>query len=214
VTLTNGTTTVAANDNWAGAATVVSAGAAAGAFPFSSTTSRDAALANSSAPGAYNLLVTSADATSGQVLAEIYDTSATVTATTPRLVNLSTRTDVTAAGGPLIVGFTVAGDAALSVLVRAAGPALAAFGVTGALGDPQLVLYRGSTVVASNDNWSVAGNVTAVAAAAAQAGAFALASGSRDAALLASLPPGGYTVQVTGVANAAGNVLVEVYEVK
>ncbi len=36
---------------------------------------------------------------------------------------------------------------------------------------------------------------------------------SRDAALLTTLPPGGYSVQVTGVNNTTGAALVEVYEV-
>jgi len=42
---------------------------------------------------------------------------------------------------------------------------------------------------------------------------FALLAGSRDAALLLELPPGSYTVQVSGVNGATGIALVEVYEV-
>jgi len=42
--------------------------------------------------------------------------------------------------------------------------------------------------------------------------AFALPAGSRDAAAVVRLPPGGYTVQATGVGNTTGNVLVEVYD--
>ncbi len=44
-------------------------------------------------------------------------------------------------------------------------------------------------------------------------GAFGLKDGSRDAVLLLDLPPGSYTVQVAGVADATGVALVEVYEV-
>ncbi|MCX6951574.1 MAG: hypothetical protein NTV51_05230, partial [Verrucomicrobia bacterium] len=51
----------------------------------------------------------------------------------------------------------------------------------------------------------------AISAAAAQAGAFAFAPGSADAALLVTLPPGGYTAVVRG-ATSAGSVLVEAYE--
>jgi hypothetical protein len=44
-------------------------------------------------------------------------------------------------------------------------------------------------------------------------GAFALATQSRDAAVLATLPPGSYTVQVSGASGGTGVALVEVYEV-
>ena len=44
-------------------------------------------------------------------------------------------------------------------------------------------------------------------------GAFALANGSKDAALLRMLPPGAYTVMLTGVGNTTGIGLVEVYDV-
>jgi hypothetical protein len=38
-------------------------------------------------------------------------------------------------------------------------------------------------------------------------------AGSRDAALVTTLQPGGYTAQVSGVGNTTGIALVEVYEV-
>jgi hypothetical protein len=45
-------------------------------------------------------------------------------------------------------------------------------------------------------------------------GAFALTGPtSLDAALVVSLPPGGYTAQVSGVGNTTGVALIEVYEV-
>jgi hypothetical protein len=43
--------------------------------------------------------------------------------------------------------------------------------------------------------------------------AFALGAGSQDGALVLTLPPGAYTAQVSGVGNATGVGLVEVYEV-
>ena len=43
-------------------------------------------------------------------------------------------------------------------------------------------------------------------------GAFAWPRGSKDAALLVTLPPGSYTVVVRGVGNTAGVALVEVYD--
>jgi hypothetical protein len=44
-------------------------------------------------------------------------------------------------------------------------------------------------------------------------GAFALGVASRDAAALLTLSAGSYTVQVSGVGNATGIALLEIYEV-
>ncbi len=125
------------------------------------------------------------------------------------LVNLSTRAAVTA-DAPLISGFVIAPGTDRTVLIRAAGPALAAFGVTGTLADPVLTLYRDGTAVASNDNWLATDAATIAAA-----GAFAFSTDSKDAALVTTLAPGAYTAQVAGnlsSANAAGLVLLEVYD--
>jgi len=46
----------------------------------------------------------------------------------------------------------------------------------------------------------------------AAAGPFALAPDSRDAAVAVTLPPGGYTVEVTGVGDTTGTALVEIYD--
>ena len=52
----------------------------------------------------------------------------------------------------------------------------------------------------------------ALAGAFAAAGAFPLDPGSEDAALIVTLPPGGYTVAVSGTGGAAGNALLEIYD--
>ncbi|MBM4012109.1 MAG: hypothetical protein FJ286_12145 [Planctomycetes bacterium] len=143
----------------------------------------------------------------GLVLAEVYDATpdAAYTANTPRLVNLSLLKD--SAGG-ITAGFVVAGGGEKRILARAVGPGLSAFGFVGAAGDPKLTLYAGDREIGANDNW---GGGAELVAAFSQAGAFGLAPNSRDAALLASLPMGGYTVRVeTG--GSTGTVLVEVYE--
>ena len=97
------------------------------------------------------------------------------------------------------------------MLIRGIGPTLAALGVGGALADPRLDLFNGSSVkLQENDDW---GGSAALAGAFASAGAFPLAAGSKDAALLVTLEPGTYSVQVSGVAGTAGAALVEIYEV-
>ena len=97
------------------------------------------------------------------------------------------------------------------MLFRSVGPGLAQFGVTGTLTNPALAVYRGSAVVADNDDW---GGGEDLAAAFRSVGAFALASpASRDAALLVTLQPGSYTAQLSGVGGTTGVALIEIYEV-
>lgn len=200
-----------ANDDWAGSPYTAATAARLGAFPFPTSDVRDAAFAPMLAPGAYTVHVTGAGGTSGIALAEIYDATNAqeFAASRPRLLNLSVQTGVTP-DSPVIVGFVLGGNRPRQMLVRAIGPALAVFGVQGALSDPQLALRNGDTLVASNDDW--AGD-TGVRNAATASGAFALSSTtSKDAALVTTLAPGSYTAQVTGAASASGLVLVEVYE--
>jgi hypothetical protein len=45
-----------------------------------------------------------------------------------------------------------------------------------------------------------------------QAGAFSLAAGSADSAMVLTLPPGAYTAEVSGADGGAGIALVEIYE--
>ena len=56
-----------------------------------------------------------------------------------------------AAGTP-ISGFVVAGAGAKPMLVRAVGPALGGFEVTGMLADPRRVRMADATMIAENDN--------------------------------------------------------------
>ena len=98
------------------------------------------------------------------------------------------------------------------LLIRGAGPALAQFGLSGVLARPQLTLYSGATVVVRNAGWSTSTDAAAIAEAAKSVGAFALAAGSLDAALIVNLAPGAYTAQVLGADGSTGVALVEVYE--
>ena len=124
-----------------------------------------------------------------------------------RLSNLSIRAN---GGGnePLVTGFTIGPGPDKTVLIRAVGPALGAFGVSAPLADPKLELYRAGTKIAENDNFNPSDAATF-----ASVGAFQLAAGSKDAALIAKLAPGSYTAQVSAVDGNRGVTLVEVYEV-
>ena len=130
--------------------------------------------------------------------------------TPSHLTNVSARGYSGGAGQLLIIGLVVGGSGTESALIRAVGPTLANFGVTGLLADPQLSLFdSGQALIASNDNW---GGTGVLATAFAQNGAFALPPTSLDAALLATLQPGSYTAQVTGANGGTGVVLLEAYD--
>lgn len=119
------------------------------------------------------------------------------------LANLSVRTTLGAAQ-TLTLGAVVSGGAK-TMLIRAAGPALTAFGL-GGMSDPKLELFVGgaTTATATNDDWpaSLSGTFASV-------GAFGFAAGSKDAALSQSLA-GSFTVRASGT--GAGVILVEAYD--
>ncbi|MBL9206613.1 MAG: immunoglobulin domain-containing protein, partial [Opitutaceae bacterium] len=128
-----------------------------------------------------------------------------------RLVNISTRGQV-AAGNPMISGFVVTGPVPKKILLRAAGPALAAFGVSGVLPAPTLTLFDGAQrPIATNSGWGTQVDVPAIADAATRVGAFPFVSNSGDSAMLVTLSPGAYTAQVTTHA-ADGVSLIEAYD--
>lgn len=191
---------VAENAGWQADVQAGAASARVGAFPFAAG-SADAALVRT-LEGGHTVQVSGASG--GTVLVEGYDAGS---GSVPRFVNLSARNRVGTGADILIAGFYLRG-VAQRLLVRAVGPGLAGFGVTGVLSDPRLeILDAAGAKVAENDNWD-----PGLAAIFAERGAFALTAGSRDAAVVVTLPGGGFTVQISGVASGTGEALVEIYE--
>lgn len=124
------------------------------------------------------------------------------------LYNLASRATI-AGSGLTTSGFSVSGSGNKSVLIRASGPALAAFGVADGIARPRLRLFNAvGAVVLENAGWA---NNSDVAATAARLGAFAYTAGSVDAAVVVSLAPGNYSVQVGDDAARGGSVLTEIY---
>jgi len=190
------------------AAQIRAAAVAVGAFALPEG-SHDSALLATVGTGAYTVHVTDRASGGGSALLELYETSSDGGG---RIANLSFRGNV--ARGPLLVGFVVAGQLPARLLVRAVGPTLAQFGVSGSLARPQLVLRSQAAALHSNAGWSTAANAVEIASAAAAQGAFALPNGSGDAALFVTLPPGAYTAEVddaTGGSALTGEALVEIY---
>jgi probable HAF family extracellular repeat protein len=202
----------AANDNWGSApdpAAIAAAAARVWAFPFASG-SKDAALLAPTAPGPYTAHVTASSGdvgASGIALAEIYN--AATSADAARLINGSARVRVGTGDEIGIVGFVLAGENPCKVLIRAVGPTLAQFGVSGVLADPVLWLHRSGAAVMGNDNWGTAAGFPLMANTAAAIEAFPLPDGSKDAALLLQLEPGTYTAHVSGADGDTGVALIE-----
>ena len=126
-----------------------------------------------------------------------------------RLVNLSSRSALPGSQ-VLIGGFVISGTGTKPVLLRAVGPGLGSFGVSGYMATPTLELISSSgTLIDQNTGW---GGSSALSAAFAQVGAFALSPTSTDSALLENLSPGSYTVHVYDPTATGGIVLAEIYD--
>ncbi len=206
------------NDGWQAAPAISAAAGAVGAFSWGTTSSHDAALDVTEPTGTYTAQIAGQSGDTGDALLEIYDASPSGSFTTggTRLTNLSARVDVGTGGNVLFAGFVIGGNSALTVLIRASGPAIAAapFDVPGTLPDPELKLQNPSTgaVLALNTAW---GGDTEIVNTSATVGAFGWSvPSSHDSALLITLPPGSYTAAASGESGDAGVAIVEVYEVE
>jgi hypothetical protein len=144
-----------------------------------------------------------------------------------RLANISTRGRVLTGNDIMIGGFIISGMAPKQVLVRCFGPTLSSFGVPNPLADPTCTLYSGGTPIVTNDNYQTpvtSCNSPAVSCGAPQeiidtgkSACEGYAPGNPncglDAALLVTLPPGNYTVHLSGVNHGTGVGLVGVDEI-
>lgn len=127
-----------------------------------------------------------------------------------KLANISTRgfvsTDDNVMIAGLIVGTANAQD--ITVLVRALGPTLGAFGVTNFLADPTVDLMNSNgTVIRSNSSWKSSQQAEIEAAQLAPAH-------DEEAALVQPLAPGSYTAIVRGGNHTTGVGLVEAYNIQ
>lgn len=123
------------------------------------------------------------------------------------LLNISTRGFVQNGSNPLIAGFVVGGTGPVgtSILIRALGPSLSAFGVTNPIPDPVVELRDASgTLLASNNNWrdTQQGAIT---------GTTLQPPDSRESAILTTLKGGAFTAIVGSATGESGTAVVEVY---
>jgi phospholipase/lecithinase/hemolysin len=127
-------------------------------------------------------------------------------APTGRALNVATRVRVGSGDNVGIGGFIVSGSEPKRVILRGIGPSLAAQNVPGPLIDPVIELFdASSTSLGTNDNWRQNQQVEIIASGLAP-------TNEAESALIATLPPGDYTVVLSGKNGGVGVGLVEIYD--
>jgi|TARA_B110000037_G_scaffold81894_1_gene97500 cyclophilin family peptidyl-prolyl cis-trans isomerase len=178
--------------------------------------SADAVIAGSFPVTGYTALITpKSGSPGGVVLAEVFDGDEDNVNSPVRIVNISTRAEVGTGDDVLIAGFWIVGGEKANLLIRAIGPGLIASDVNNTLADPQFRVVNGANeTVATSDNWEEGAFKDSLIREMEAAGATVSDEGSKDAATIVTLDPGGYTVIVSGVGDTTGVALVDVFEVR
>jgi len=206
--LFSGNDITARNDGqWSTDPAIAPTAAAVGAFPLQPG-SRDSAVISTLTPGVYTAQA-AAPAGDGTILMECY-----VVQGRGHLRNISARGFVSDnEPRSLTLGFVISGAGSRPVLLRAVGPGLRTFGVNQAASQPRLELFApDNTQLAENTLHTAAPNPRELADTTRQFGAFPLAEGSADAAMLLHLPAGVYIARTTASPGSlAGIALVELY---
>jgi hypothetical protein len=191
---------------------VAQAAARVGAFALNEA--GDSATHVTLAPGAYTVEIAPDDANApdGIALLEVYD--ADPVGGRGRIANLSARGPVGAAAGPLIAGFVITGTTQKMLLIRGIGPQLGAFGIANPAGPVDINVFDANrNVVATNSGYLNYANAAASVQTATLVGAFPLIDAG-ESAVVVSLAPGAYTIEVTPTSRDAsdGVGLVELYD--
>lgn len=211
-------------DNWSDNLDVAAMARNTGAHPLIAG-SKDAALLFRTAPttpsaetqSAYTIHLLAADGQPGVALLEICSDATEETPDQfPRPAppkGLSLRARTSPGEGTAIAGFVISDPANLGrsarVLLRISGPALARHGVAQPLSNPVLKVFNSAgTLIAENDDWFEAVNLTELKVAARNIGLAEFAPDSGDSAMLLDVPAGAYTLHAAG---GIGVVLLEIY---
>jgi hypothetical protein len=204
------------NDNWKTKSDGTNQQAAIQATGLAPSFDVESAILITLQPGKYTAHLRGNNGTTGVGLVEIYEAGKPGTAPASELFNVSTRGFVGSGDSLLIAGFIASGgegneqtpcrQRCNQVLVRGLGPTLAQFGVSGTLADPVVTLVDGNgSVVQSNNNWKDTDEAAITATGKAP-------HNDLEAAILAPVAAGNYTVILSGNGGGTGIALIEVYK--
>lgn len=196
MTLYSGATPIDSNDDFASHTNANSIPAS-----YRPTDAKESAILATLSPGAYTAIVSGVGQTSGVAIVEAFEMDLPEVP----LINIATRANVQSGDNVMIAGLIIQGNAPKTVLIRARGPSLAAFGVAGTMSDPYMRIYSGATVIYENDDWGTNTNAAAITATG------NAPTDAKEAAVLVTLAPGAYTAIVSGVNGSAGVGIVEVF---
>jgi hypothetical protein len=202
--LYQGNTLLVMNDNWKIRADGSSQQAEIEATGIPPTNDLESAIVQTLTPASYTAILRGKNNTTGIGVVEAYDLDQ---AANSKLANISTRGFVDTGDNVMIGGLIIgpAGGGSATVVVRAIGPSLSNFGISGALQDPTLDLVDSNgVVIRSNDNWRDSQEAEIIATG-------LQPSDDRESALIQMPAPGSYTAIVRGVGGTTGVGLVEVY---
>ncbi len=211
--LLSGASVIARNDDWQGDTTrepndgPINRGSASTiqSIGLAPSDPRESAILMTLPPGAYTAIVSGVAGATGVGLVEVYE----IDHSDVPLINISTRGRVQTGFDMMIGGFVIQGTSPQTVVVRAIGPSLANYGITGSLANPYLELVRMSdnATIATNDDWGSASNAAQISSS-----GFA-PTNSLESAIMMTLAPGAYTAVLSDVGGGTGVGLVEVYKV-
>ena len=196
--LLSGQTSIIFNDNWQSALNRADI-EASGLAP---NDTREPAILITLDPGLYTAIVRGVDGAQGIGIVEAFKQSS---GSGGDLSNISTRGFI-GTGDQVLIGGVIVIEEPTRVLIRAQGPSLAAFGVSGVINDPTVELLSGQNTIASNDDWQSAVNRSEIE----ESGL--APSDTREPAILITLEPGSYTAIVRGANGVEGIGIVEVFK--
>ena len=175
---------------------------------FQPSDDRESVMISTLAPGAYTVLLTGKNNTTGVGLVEVYDND---TGTASQLANIATRGFVQTGNNVMIAGFMLGvNNGNRNIAVRGRGPSLTQFGLTNVLADPTLEVHNGNgSIMVSNDDWMS----DPVSAAQLTANGLALTD-PKESGIFVTLPQGSYTAVLAGAGGGTGIGVVEIYSLQ
>jgi bacillolysin len=199
IDLLSGTTLIASNDDWQNHANAQQV-----PIQLQPSDTLESAIVITLDPGAYTAIVSGFNGGEGIGLVEVFELSDT---RLTRLQNIATRGFIGTGDQVLIGGLIISGQESKKVVIRAKGPSLIDAGVSNVIADPEMFLFSGADRIDENNDWQNHQNMDDIPIE-------LRPNNDKEAVISRELPPGAYTVIVSGVAGTAGIGIIEVFEIQ